>query len=143
MNIALAPALEVMVEKRESQLRVFGIGILGIFFTLSAACAVAAERGRGQGYGQPPEAPAKLIAPYVKGHSVDLLTRPDPYFVREDGRWLYGWRVCARLDGGARIGFFLIRDGRVALAAVSDGSRDTAATVRARQFCAARLAGPG
>jgi len=128
--------------------RALGIGILGFSFILLAvlaSCAAAADRGQGRGYGPPPEAPAKLIASYAEGHRIDRLTRPDPYFVREDGRWLYGWRVCARLDGGARIGFFLIRDGRVGLAAISDesGQAADADSVRARQFCAARLTGAG
>ncbi len=71
------------------------------------------------------------------------MTEPDPYFVRENGRWLYGWRVCARLDNGKHIGFFLIRDDRIGLAAISDAEADRAESVRARQFCAARLAGSG
>lgn len=108
-----------------------------------ALSACAGTGGSSRGYGPPPDAPQKLIAPLLGKGKVDRLSEPDPYQARVDGRWYYGWRVCARLVPGDRPAFFLVRDGRVLVSAIADADGRGPQSVRARSLFAVRLENAG
>ncbi|RMD89102.1 MAG: hypothetical protein D6807_04400 [Alphaproteobacteria bacterium] len=113
---------------------------LGLAPVLSAG---AGTGGTSRGYGPPPAAPLELIVPLLGKGKVARLSEADPYQVRLEGRWYYGWRVCARVVPGDRPAFFLIRDGHVLVSAIADAEGRSPQDVRARSLCAARLENAG
>ncbi len=67
------------------------------------------------GYGAEPRAAKQVIAEAGDALRVDILLPPRPHSIRDPktGRWLYGWRVCAHLEPGDRVAFFLLDGDRI------------------------------
>ncbi len=67
------------------------------------------------GYGAEPRAVEQVIAKAGGALRVDILLPPRPHSIRDPktGRWLYGWRVCAHLEPGDRVAFFLLDGSRI------------------------------
>lgn len=110
---------------------------------LAALSACATSSGpaahRGVGYGPPPEAHASAIAPHFPAAGPPELSAPDPYPLYLDGRWIYGWRVCARDASSGRLGLFLFRREEAIFRAVGDGDPESRDSVLADRHCSGRL----
>ena len=67
------------------------------------------------GYGAKPRAAEQVVAEAGDAQRVDILLPPRPHSIRDPqtGRWLYGWRVCAHLEPGDRVAFFLLDGNRI------------------------------
>ncbi|RMF74188.1 MAG: hypothetical protein D6740_02700 [Alphaproteobacteria bacterium] len=67
------------------------------------------------GYGAEPRAVEQVIAEAGDALRVNILLPPRPHSIRDPktGRWLYGWRVCAHLEPGDRVAFFLLQGRRI------------------------------
>ncbi|RMF15036.1 MAG: hypothetical protein D6757_05305 [Alphaproteobacteria bacterium] len=109
------------------------MGIAGLFIAMTAEHAFASERG----YGSKPAKPSRAIANLVGNRKVVVVVPPSPHAVRDEsnGRWLYGWRVCALVGGDARLGYFLMRGNKVIKEVVGDTDPDNPATRSAYDRC--------
>ncbi len=88
--------------------------------TLAAGDALAAEKG----YGSRPSKPSQTIANLVGNPKVVVVVPPTPHAIRNsrDGRWLYGWRVCALVGRNEHLGYFLMRGDRVIEEVIGDSN---------------------
>lgn len=117
----------------------FRVTCLVLLLTLAACSSASAPAAhRGEGYGPPPENAASAIAALFRTDDPPRLSEPDPYPARIDGRWLYGWRVCAFDAAGGRHGLFLFRREQVVFQAIGDGDPESRASVLADRHCSGR-----
>lgn len=119
---------------------VYRVSCLVLLLTL-AACTASSGRPAGQrgaGYGPPPENASSTIAGLFGAAGPLSVSDPDPYPLRLDGRWFYGWRVCARDDATGRLGFFLFQRNNLSFHALGNHLPDSRDSVLADQHCGNR-----
>lgn len=109
------------------------MGVAGFLIALVAEQAYASERG----YGRKPTKPSQVIASLVGNRKVVVVVPPSPHAVRDEsnGRWLYGWRVCALVGGNVRLGYFLMRGNKVIKEVIGDTDLDNPDTRSAYDRC--------
>lgn len=76
-----------------------------------------------KGYGERPQDPHAVIAALVANPTARIVRDPDPFFVRDERGWHYGWRVCTRTEDGDRA-FFLMRGDEVIYSAIANGQEE-------------------
>lgn len=118
----------------------FCVSCLAFLLTLAACAASPGPAApRGDGYGPPPEHASSAIATHFHTAGPPLLSAPDPYPLNLDGRWIYGWRVCARDTSTGQLGLFLFRREEVIFHAVGDDAPDSRDSVLADRHCSGRV----
>jgi len=120
-------------------MQIFISSIFALALLLSG-CASSGQSGN-DGYGDFPDHPAATVSTAAGQGDVTVLGRPDPYFIRYDGEWYYGWRVCARLAPQDRPAFFLLRGDNVVTWVAADDNPDSIASTRVQQYCSSLLGG--
>lgn len=105
----------------------------------AAACAGSAGGTRGSGYGPYPDNAERVIARAAGVSQVSVLEEPDAYYLREDGDWFYGWRICVKIGADQRPAFYLLRGERVAAHFISDGNPESPASLRVYRYCGSHL----
>lgn len=113
------------------------LGILIWAFFVSG-CGSSNQAG-GSGYGAFPDHPEITVSEVAGGADAQILGRPDPYFIRYEGQWYYGWRVCALMAPEDRPAFFLLRGNRVTTWVAADDIPDSIASRRVAQYCSSYL----
>lgn len=115
---------------------------LGVFLSVLfvSGCSSASQTSN-SGYGAFPDHPEATVSEAAGGAEARVLGRPDPYFIRYEGRWYYGWRVCARMMPQDRPAFFLLRGNEVTTWVAADESPDSIASRRVAQYCSSYLGG--
>ncbi len=103
-------------ETMHDSTRIWKRGLIGVLTggLILAGTAVARDSAAA-GYGAEPRAAERVIAEAGDALRVDILLPPRPHSIRDPntGRWLYGWRVCAHLEPGDRVAFFLLDGNRI------------------------------
>jgi len=110
-----------------------------LFVALVVSACASSNSSDNSGYGAYPERTRATIREVVDGADVAVLGEPDPYYLRYNDNWYYGWRACARIAPQDRPAFFLLRGDRVITWVMADGREDSLATARVEQYCSALL----
>jgi len=109
---------------------------LGIFLSVLviAGCTSASHQSN-SGYGAFPDRPRTAVLEASSESEARILGKPDPYFIRYEDRWHYGWRVCARITPRERPAFFLLRGNTVVTWVAADENPESIASRRVAQYC--------
>ena len=111
------------------------VSVLGSLGLLLAGCSSDSAVQATNGYGERPVAPEAAIAQAASSRDVNVVADPDPFYLRTESVWQYGWRVCAELDSGNRQGFFLMRGNEIIHQAVVESGNEQLSASETRQYC--------